>query len=90
MATKGKGVVKNGKAHIEKAASRSAPLIASGDITNAQQFAKVMSAIVSDALTGAIKPAEGNLACNAAGKLLKVTEMQLKYGPKGGGPLQLG
>jgi hypothetical protein len=90
MAKQGKGVTKNDKARAQKAASRSAPLIAGGDITNAQQFARVMSAILSDALTGAIKPAEGNLACNAAGKLLKVTEMQLKYGPKGGGPLQLG
>lgn len=90
MAKQGKSVTKNGKTDTQKAAARSAPLIASGDITNAQQFARVMSAILSDALTGAIKPAEGNLACNAAGKLLKVTEMQLKYGPKGGGPLQLG
>lgn len=90
MAKQGNGTTKKSQTRSERAAARSAPLIASGDITNAQQFARVMSAILSDALTGAIKPAEGNLACNAAGKLLKVTEMQLKYGPKGGGPLQLG
>jgi len=32
---------------------------------------------------------EANLACNAAGKILKATEMQLKYGGKNRAPLVL-
>lgn len=35
---------------------------------------------MSDLITGAITPNVGNATCNAAGKLLKVVEMQHKYG----------
>jgi hypothetical protein len=54
-----------------------------------RQFCRVMSALMSDALSGAVSPGPGNLACNAAGKILKATEMQLKYGGKNRSPLML-
>lgn len=41
-----------------------------------------MSALMSDLLTGAITPEVGNATCNAGGKLLKIVEMQYKYGEK--------
>lgn len=39
-----------------------------------------MSAIMSDLIEGNLTPAVGNATVNAGGKLLKVAELQLKYG----------
>jgi hypothetical protein len=54
--------------------------IAARGIKTASQFADLMSAMMSDVISGAITPAVGNAACNAGGKLLKVVEMAHKYG----------
>lgn len=45
-----------------------------------------MSAMMSDLIEQKISPGIGNAACNAGGKLLKIVEMQYKYGTssKGG------
>jgi len=40
----------------------------------------MMSAVMSDVLEGKITPNVCNAACNAGGKLLKVVELQHKYG----------
>lgn len=39
-----------------------------------------MSGLMSDIIEGKVSPGVGNAACNAGGKLLKVVEMQYKYG----------
>jgi hypothetical protein len=39
-----------------------------------------MSAIMTDLIVGSITPQTSNAVCNAGGKLLKVVELQLKYG----------
>lgn len=39
-----------------------------------------MSALMTDLIEGNLTPAMGNATCNAGGKLLKVVELQLKYG----------
>lgn len=44
-----------------------------------------MSALMSDLIEGRITPSVGHATCNAGGKLLKVVELQYKYGTKGGG-----
>lgn len=44
-----------------------------------------MSALMSDLIEGKITPSIGNATCNAGGKLLKVVEMQIKYGVAGPG-----
>jgi hypothetical protein len=44
-----------------------------------------MSALMSDIICGRVTPEVGNAACNAGGKLLKVVEMQYKYGERIGG-----
>jgi hypothetical protein len=41
-----------------------------------------MSALMSDIICGRVTPEVGNAACNAGGKLLKVVEMQYKYGER--------
>ena len=40
----------------------------------------MMSALISDIIEAKITPQVGNAACNAGGKLLKVVELQHKYG----------
>lgn len=44
-----------------------------------------MSALMSDVIESRVSPGTANAACNAGGKLLKVVEMQLKYGTREGG-----
>ena len=39
-----------------------------------------MSALMSDEIEGRLTPSVSNAAVNAGGKLLKVVEMQYKYG----------
>ena len=39
-----------------------------------------MTAMMSDLIEGHVTPSTANATCNAAGKLLKVIEMELKYG----------
>lgn len=40
---------------------------------------------MSDLIDGRVAPNIGNATCNAGGKLLKVVEMQIKYGTAGNG-----
>lgn len=44
-----------------------------------------MSALMSDLIDGRVTPNIGNATCNAGGKLLKVVEMEYKYGTRGDG-----
>lgn len=39
-----------------------------------------MSSLMSDLIDGRLPPSVGNATCNAGGKLLKVVELQYKYG----------
>lgn len=64
---------------------RSATIAAAG-VTTGTQFAALMSALMSDVITGSIDPVKANAAVNAGGKLLKMVEMEYKYGPRGHAP----
>jgi len=57
--------------------------IASKGVKTGGDFAAMMSALMSDLIDGRITPMVGNATCNAAGKLLKVVELQHKYGTDG-------
>lgn len=54
--------------------------IASQGIETGTQFAGFMSSLMSDLIEGRISPQIGNATCNAGGKLLKVVELQHRYG----------
>lgn len=54
--------------------------IASAGVKTANDFANLMSALMSDLIEGKLTPAIGNATCNAAGKLLKIVEMNQRYG----------
>jgi hypothetical protein len=58
--------------------------IAKGGIHSGNDFAAVFSALMSDLIEGRMDPQIGNAVCNAGGKLLKVVEMQYKYGKANG------
>lgn len=54
--------------------------ISSRGVKTGEDFANLMSAMMSDVIDGRINPAVANAACNAGGKLLKAVEMQYRYG----------
>jgi len=58
--------------------------IFSEGIATSRDFARGMSALMSDLIGGKISPQVGNAVVNAGGKLLKVVEMQQKYGVQNG------
>jgi len=60
--------------------SRSLALAQQG-VESGVDFARLMSALMSDVIEGAITPEIANATVNAGGKLLKVVEMQYKYAP---------
>jgi len=43
-----------------------------------------MSALMSDVLSGRVTPGVANAVCNAGGKLLKITDMSMRYGTTNG------
>jgi hypothetical protein len=51
-------------------------------IATAEDFATLMSNVMSDVIDGRLSPPVANAVCNAGGKLLKVVEMQYKYAGK--------
>ena len=76
MAKRKKGV----RGSIEGAQKSAALAIAEKGVTTGQDFARLMSTLMTDLISGAVTPQIGNAVCNAGGKLLKVVEMQHKYG----------
>lgn len=85
MAKNGKGKSEKREAVPERqAAPRSLPIAAKG-VKTGHDFANLMSALMSDLIEGRVTPSIGNATCNAGGKLLKVVEMQYKYGVNGPG-----
>jgi len=59
--------------------------IAAKGVKTGHDFANLMSALMSDLIEGRVTPSIGNATCNAGGKLLKVVEMQYRYGTQGPG-----
>jgi len=65
---------------VKETPARSLPLAQKG-IVSGMDFARMMSALMSDVIEGAITPDIANATCNAGGKLLKVVELQYKFAP---------
>jgi len=80
MAAKKSGRAKQSKAAPERRSPPKSLAIAETGITTAQQFAGLMSALMTDLLNGSVTPGIGNATCNAGGKLLKMVELNQKYG----------
>lgn len=75
--------IKTSNPRSKKGAADAAPRcldIAEKGIRTASEFARMMSAIMSDVIMGRVTPSMANATVNAGGKLLKVVELQQKYG----------
>jgi hypothetical protein len=67
------------KKHLAKGKPKSLAFAEAG-VRTSGDFAGMMSALMSDTISGKVSPQVTNAAVNAGGKLLKVVEMQLRYG----------
>ena len=70
---------RKGKNSGASSSSRSRAISQQG-VKSGRDFAHLMSALMSDLLSGAVDHPTANAVCNAGGKLLKVVEMEQKYG----------
>ncbi len=70
----------HGKSNDERHQQPRSAVFAENGVRTDAEFAGMMSALMSDVLQGRITPSVCNAATNAGGKLLKVVEMQQKYG----------
>ena len=57
-----------------------AATLADNGISTGADFSRVMAALRADVVGGRIEPNRANAACNVAGKLIRMVEMQHKYG----------
>lgn len=70
---------RNAKGDPKTSSPRSSE-ISRGGVRTGEDFANLMSALMTDVIDGTITPNVANAAVNAGGKLLKVVEMQYRYG----------
>lgn len=54
--------------------------IAKRGINTSENFAQMMSGLMTDLRDGSVTPQIANAICNAGGKLLKVVEMEHRFG----------
>lgn len=54
--------------------------LADGGIVTGADFSRVMAALLADTIAGRIEPQRANASCNVAGKLIRMVELQHKYG----------
>lgn len=85
MAKQGKNIASQRAPALAKSTEPRSLRLAERGVKTGADFAGLMSAMMSDIISSRITPAVGNAACNAGGKLLKVVEMQYKYGTQNGG-----
>ena len=64
-----------------KGSTRSLAIAKSG-IKTGHDFSALMSNLMSDLIEERISPVTANAVCNAGGKLLKMVEMEFKYGTR--------
>lgn len=82
MSKKLKRQRRENEASVAKQQPRSLSYAEAG-VRTGRDFAGMMSALMSDTISGRITPQVCNATVNAGGKLLKVVELQLKYGAPG-------
>lgn len=63
----------------EKSGSDSLVLSKKG-LRTSQDFAALFATLMTDLLSSKVTPTVGSVVCNAGGKLLKVVELQQRYG----------
>jgi hypothetical protein len=82
--TQGKGTSTDSKAVPRQSQEPRSLAISERGINTGSDFSSLMSSLMSDIIAGRVTPGVGNAVCNAGGKLLKVVEMQYRYGTQSG------
>lgn len=83
MARRSKEAPENGQnGSVNPVTTPRALAIGERGIETSRDFANMMSALMSDLIEGRVKPGVANSICNAGGKLLKMLELQQKYGKR--------
>lgn len=85
MDKQGQSVTTESQAGVTETKPRSLAISDVG-IRTGTDFARLMSCLMSDIISGRVTPQVGHAACNAGGKLLKIVEMQYRYGTQDGTP----
>lgn len=62
--------------------SKSAQIARAG-LSTSDDMKRLMATLIPDILDGEVSITAANATCNAAGKLIKVVELELKYGREG-------
>lgn len=70
----------NGDKNVSQTTRPSSLAIADAGIKTGSAFAGLMSAVMRDLIAGDMTPQVGNAVCKAGQNLLKIVEMQHKYG----------
>lgn len=83
MDSKEQSIIENRKANGSGKDVPRALAISEKGIRTGADFANVMSALMGDLIAGRVTPQVGNATCNVGGKLLKIVEMQHRYGTTG-------
>lgn len=84
MDKQGEGIIEKQPANNQGNDIPRALAISERGIRTGADFANVMSSLMGDLMAGRITPQVGNAVCNVGGKLLKIVEMQHRYGTVGG------
>lgn len=71
---------KEGTAKSEVTTPREKPQSAGINVKTSRDFAQMMSTLMSDILENRVEPRVANAVCNAGGKLLRMVELEHKYG----------
>lgn len=81
MATKGTQLTTGGEEAAKGRGEKPRSLaIAEHGVDTGEEFAFLMSALIADIIAGRVNPSQANAIIGAGGKLLKIVEMQHKYG----------
>jgi hypothetical protein len=70
----------NGRKGVVRGKKARCVAVADNGVKTGAQFAQLMSLLIGDIASDRIDAKTANAMCNAGGKLLKVVEMQHKYG----------
>lgn len=71
---------KKGKANGERKTQPESLAVAKRGVRTANDFAHLMGSLMGDLIEGSISAEVGNATCKAGANLLKVIELQQKYG----------
>lgn len=54
--------------------------LAANGISTGADFLRMMTALMADTVMGRVQPQTANATCNVAGKIIRMVELQHKYG----------